>query len=166
MATDNSNGLFRRLTKLFRSGPVIKRKVRDFESSQKSTSAFELFRKNQSNVYSTAMSAYGTYDRMARYSDFSEMEYTPEISSALDIYAEETVASDERGNVLHVYSENPTIKKLLSELFYDTINVEFNLTELWDAIKAVVSNENKTLFSHQKRYKAKCTLWSGFLWLH
>ena len=128
MATDNSSGLFRRLTKLFRSGPVIKRKVRDFESSQKSTSAFELFRRNQSNVYNTAMSAYGTYDRMARYSDFSEMEYTPEISSALDIYAEETVAADERGSVLHVYSENPSIEKVLSELFYDTINVEFNLT--------------------------------------
>ena len=73
MATNNStSGLFRRLTKLFRSGPVIKRRVRDFESSQKSTSAFELFRRNQSNVYNTAMSAYGTYDRMARYSDFSE----------------------------------------------------------------------------------------------
>ena len=125
---DKSAGLFRRLTKLFRSGPVIKRRVRDFESSQKSTSAFELFRRNQSNVYNTAMSAYGTYDRMARYSDFSEMEYTPEISSALDIYAEETVAADERGSVLHVYSENPSIEKILSELFYDTINVEFNLT--------------------------------------
>ena len=110
MAKD-SQGLFRRLTQLFRSGPVIKRKVRDFESSSKSTSAFEIFRKTQSHVYSTAMSAYGTYDRMARYSDFSEMEYTPEISSAL-----------------HIYSENPTIQTLLDDLFYDTLNVEFNLT--------------------------------------
>ena len=80
---DNQKGLFRRLTQLFRSGPVVKRKVRDFESSSRTSSAFELFRKSQSHVYSTAMSAYGTYDRMARYSDFSEMEYTPEISSAL-----------------------------------------------------------------------------------
>jgi len=127
MAKD-SQGLFRRLTQLFRSGPVIKRKVRDFESSSKSTSAFEIFRKTQSHVYSTAMSAYGTYDRMARYSDFSEMEYTPEISSALDIYSEETVAADEQGKVLHIYSENPTIQTLLDDLFYDTLNVEFNLT--------------------------------------
>jgi len=125
---DNQKGLFRRLTQLFRSGPVVKRKVRDFESSSRTSSAFELFRKSQSHVYSTAMSAYGTYDRMARYSDFSEMEYTPEISSALDIYSEETVAADEKGSVLHVYSENPTIQKLLDELFFDTINVEFNLT--------------------------------------
>ena len=128
MAKNKDQGLFRRLTQLFRSGPVVKRKVRDFESSAKSTSAFELFRKSHSSVYNTAMSAYGTYDRMARYSDFSEMEYTPEISSALDIYSEETVAADEKGNVLHVHSENPAIEKLLSELFYDTINVEFNLT--------------------------------------
>ena len=64
--------------------------------------AFELFRKNQSHVYSSAMSAYGTYDRMARYSDFSEMEYTPEIASALDIYSEESVSPDEHGKTLHV----------------------------------------------------------------
>jgi len=128
MAEESSASLFRRLTGLFRSGPVIKRKVRNFDSTQKTSSAFDLFRKNQSHVYSSAMSAYGTYDRMARYSDFSEMEYTPEISSALDIYAEETVAADENGQVLHIYSENQTIKKLLNDLFYDTLNVEFNLT--------------------------------------
>ena len=128
MAEEPATSLFRRLTTLFRSGPVIKRKVRNLDASIKTSSAFELFRKNQSHVYSSAMSAYGTYDRMARYSDFSEMEYTPEISSALDIYSEETVAADEQGQVLHVYSENHTIEKLLHDLFYDTLNVEFNLT--------------------------------------
>ena len=128
MAEEPATSLFRRLTTLFRSGPVIKRKVRNLDSSMKGSSAFELFRKDRSHVYSSAMSAYGTYDRMARYSDFSEMEYTPEISSALDIYSEETVAADEHGKVLHVYSENYTIEKLLDDLFYDTLNVEFNLT--------------------------------------
>jgi hypothetical protein len=74
------------------------------------------------------MSAYGAYDRMARYSDFQEMEYTPEIASALDIYSEETVSPDEKGNILHVYSENAQIHRLLNELFYDTLNVNFNMT--------------------------------------
>jgi len=74
------------------------------------------------------MSAYGTYDRMSRYSDYAEMEYTPEIASALDIYSEETVANDDKGRVLTVYSENRQIQRLLEELFYDTLNVEFNLT--------------------------------------
>jgi hypothetical protein len=126
MAESNLN-LFRRLTRLFRSGPVVKRKI--IKPDDKYTSsAFEIFRKNQSKVYSNAMSAYGSYDRMARYSDFSEMEYTPEIGSALDIYAEESVAADENGNVLHIHSDNTKIKHLLDELFFDTLNVDFNLT--------------------------------------
>jgi len=127
MAKKDDN-LFSRLTTLFRSGPIVKRRVKDFVPSAKNTSAFELFRKTQSHVYSSAMSAYGSYDRMARYSDFQEMEYTPEIASALDIYAEESVAPDEMGNVLHIYSENPAINRILNELFYDTLNVNFNLT--------------------------------------
>jgi len=127
MAKQEQN-IFSRLTTLFRSGPVVKRRVKDFRPSAKNTTAFELFRKTQSHVYSSAMSAYGSYDRMARYSDFQEMEYTPEIASALDIYAEESVAPDELGNVLHIYSENQSIDRILNELFYDTLNVNFNLT--------------------------------------
>lgn len=127
MAKQEEN-IFSRLTSLFRSGPIVKRRVKDFRPSAKNTTAFELFRKTQSHVYSSAMSAYGSYDRMARYSDFQEMEYTPEIASALDIYAEESVAPDELGNVLHIYSENQSINRILNELFYDTLNVNFNLT--------------------------------------
>lgn len=123
-----NENIFNRLTTLFRSGPVVKRRVRQYKASETSTSAYELFRKTQSNVYSTAMSAYGAYDRMARYSDFQEMEYTPEIASALDIYSEETVSPDDRGNILHIYSENAQIQRLLNELFYDTLNVNFNMT--------------------------------------
>jgi hypothetical protein len=74
MAKDQS--LFSRLSQLFRSGPVIKRRVRKIDgSTETQDSAFQNFKKTQSYVYSTAMSAYGTYDRMARYSDFQEMEY-------------------------------------------------------------------------------------------
>jgi len=124
---DTDKSLFKRLTSLFRSGPVVKRRVKNWKPSSTS-SAFDIFRKANSHVYSTAMSAYGAYDRMARYSDFSEMEYTPEISSALDIYSEETVSPDETGSVLHIYSENAKIQSLLEELFVDTLNVEFNLT--------------------------------------
>lgn len=126
MAKDQS--LFSRLSQLFRSGPVIKRRVRKIDgSTETQDSAFQNFKKTQSYVYSTAMSAYGTYDRMARYSDFQEMEYTPEIASALDIYAEETAPYDDKGRVLHIFSENPTIQKILDDLFFDTLNIDFNL---------------------------------------
>lgn len=126
MAEKTNRNLFQRLTQLFRSGPVIRRKVKNY-SEPTASSAYEMFRKSQSDIYSSTISAYGAFDRMSRYSDFSEMEATPEISSALDIYAEETVSQDEKGHVLQVYSENRRIKELLETLFLDTLNIEFNL---------------------------------------
>ncbi len=125
---DNQAGLFRKLTQLFRSGPTIKRRVRDFDSkSGTNTSSLQAFRRAHSDVYTSTMSAYGSFDRMARYSDFSEMESTPEIASALDIYAEESASSDERGTILHIHSDNRKIKELLDTLFIDTLNINFNL---------------------------------------
>ena len=92
MAEKNQN-LFVRLTKLFRSGPVIKRRIRGQAGKVSATStALEVFKRAHSDVYNSTLSSYGSFDRMSRYSDFSEMEATPEIASALDIYAEETVS--------------------------------------------------------------------------
>jgi len=123
--------LFSRLTKLFRSGPVVKRKIRNPESKSSSfASTLEIFKRSHSDVYSSTLSAYGSYDRMSRYSDFAEMEATPEISSALDIYAEECAAADDKGRVLHIYSDNRKIKEILETLFHDTLNIEFNLS-MW-----------------------------------
>ena len=124
------SNLFTKLTSLFRSGPVVRRRVKQFSGKATSKSSLELFKKAHSDVYNSTLSAYGSYDRMARYSDFSEMEATPEISSALDIYAEECVSPDVEGNVLHIYSENRMIKQLLNELFYDVLNIDFNLV-MW-----------------------------------
>lgn len=118
--------LFLRLTHLFRSGPVVRRKVKN-QTTPTASSAYELFRRNVSDVYSSTVSAYGSYDRMSRYSDFSEMEATPEIASALDIYAEESASQDENGKVLNIYSENRKIQDLLVNLFDDTLNINFNL---------------------------------------
>ena len=128
MADKKNRSLFSDLTRLFRSGPVVKRRIKDYSNSPNNASAYELFRKSNSAVYNTAMSAYGSYDRMARTADFAEMEYTPEIASALDVYSEETAASDEHGQVLHIHSENVKIQSLLEELFLDTLNIDFNLS--------------------------------------
>ena len=125
------DNLFQRLTKLFRSGPSIKRKVKNYTKAEKNaSSAVDLFKKAHSDVYNSTLSAYGTFDRMARYSDFSEMESTPEIASALDIYAEESCSQDAEGRVLHINSDNRKVKELLETLFYDTLNVNFNMV-MW-----------------------------------
>ena len=55
---------------------------------------------------------------------------TPEIAAAMDIYADECVAQDDKGRALHIYSDNEKIKEILEDLFYNTLNVEFNL-RLW-----------------------------------
>lgn len=124
---ENRN-LFVRLTKLFRSGPIIKRRVKNFNGKLGGTStALEVFKRAHSDVYNSTLSSYGAFDRMSRYSDFSEMESTPEISAALDIYAEECVSPDAKGQALHIYSENRKIQEILDQLFYETLNVEFNL---------------------------------------
>ena len=52
---------------------------------------------------------------------------TAEIAAAMDIYADETVAQDDKGRVLHVYSDDEKIRDILEDLFYNIINVEFNL---------------------------------------
>ena len=125
------DNLFQRLTKLFRSGPSVKRKVKNYTKAEKNaSSAVDLFKKAHSDVYNSTLSAYGTFDRMSRYSDFSEMESTPEIASALDIYAEESCSQDAEGRVLHINSDNRKVKELLETLFYDTLNVNFNMV-MW-----------------------------------
>ena len=125
----DKGNIFQRLTSLFRSGPVVKRKIRA-QTPGMSSSAQQLFKRAHNDVYNNTLSAYGSFDRMSRYSDFSEMEATPEIASALDIYGEETVSPDEHGRVLHIFCEDEVKKELLETLFYDTLNLEFNLV-MW-----------------------------------
>lgn len=133
MAKKEEQNLFQKLTKLFRSGPVVKRKIRALDTTiavadkTKSSGAL-LFQKSQAPTYATiTANAYNLSERLMRYQDFAEMEYTPELAAALDIYADETCAQDEKGRVLHIYSDNEKIREILEDLFYNTLNVEFNL---------------------------------------
>lgn len=67
-------------------------------------------------------------DRITAYNDFRSMDLTPEIAAALDIISDEVCTRNERGNVISIYSDNLRIKKVLQELFYRTLNAEFNLS--------------------------------------
>ena len=49
------------------------------------------------------------------------------ISSALDIYADESTLKGEYGQVLEIRSENENINDILHNLYYDILNIEFNL---------------------------------------
>jgi hypothetical protein len=49
------------------------------------------------------------------------------LSSALDIYADEATTRSELGWIITINSKNNNIKKILHNLFYDILNIEFNL---------------------------------------
>jgi hypothetical protein len=55
------------------------------------------------------------------------MEYTPEISAALDIYGEESTTVDHNGNMLQIYSESKRIKSILADLFNNVLDINTNL---------------------------------------
>jgi hypothetical protein len=55
------------------------------------------------------------------------MDNDPIISSVMDIYADESTVKDEFGQILSIRSKNDQIQDILHNLFYDILNVEFNL---------------------------------------
>ena len=55
------------------------------------------------------------------------MEYTPEISAALDIYGEESTTVDQNGYMLQIYSESKRIKGILTDLFNNVLDLNTNL---------------------------------------
>ena len=65
--------------------------------------------------------------RLALFNDYEEMDLDPIIASALDVYADESTMKNEFDEVLQINSESDDIQKILHSLFYDTLNIEFNL---------------------------------------
>ncbi len=85
-------------------------------------------------VYSTAPSSlYGAqfnlnynYLRPQLYSEYDIMDQDAIIASALDILADESTLKNDMGEVLQIRSSNEDIQKILYNLFYDVLNIEFN----------------------------------------
>jgi hypothetical protein len=66
-------------------------------------------------------------NRMQLYADYEMMDRDPIISSALDIYSDESTLADQFGDVLTIRANNTKVQKILYNLFYDILNIEFNL---------------------------------------
>jgi hypothetical protein len=75
-------------------------------------------------------SIYYEPNRISAYYDYESMEFTPEISAALDIYAEESTTLSEKGEILTIYSESDRVKKILEDLFIDKLDINTNL-QMW-----------------------------------
>ena len=81
--------------------------------------------KIESHLYTQAV--YYEPTRLASFYDYESMEYTPEISAALDIYGEEATTVDENGYMLQIYSESKRIKSILADLFNNVLDIDTNL---------------------------------------
>jgi len=82
-------------------------------------------RPNSLNTYNANYNYFSSKTEL--YTDYEVMDQDSIISSALDIYADETVMKDDFGDVLRITSNDENIKKILHNLFYDILNIEFNL---------------------------------------
>jgi len=132
--------LFKRLGRLFSSDVVIRNvggdqlKVADVNQIQttgryKTNSLIDRFSRlyiyNNKNIFNPNLN-YQTL-RIQLYSDYEAMDTDPLIASTLDIISDEATLKNDMGEVLSVKSSDENIQKILYNLFYDVLNIEFNL---------------------------------------
>jgi hypothetical protein len=88
-----------------------------------------MMQNNYSNPYATAQNRRAAYEIQKRdlFRDYELMDQDPIIASALDIYSDESTIDNIEGETLKVKSENVQVQKILHNLFYDVMNIEFNL---------------------------------------
>ena len=129
--------LFGRLQRLFSTNVIVrnvggkKLKVADTSRTQ-SMSRSNLVDRYQKIFTGAGLSGYSDSlltksMRLNLFKDYESMDNDAIISSALDIYADESTMKSEYGEVLEIKTDNNQIKEILHNLFYDIINIEFNL---------------------------------------
>lgn len=65
--------------------------------------------------------------RMNMYADYELMDNEAIVATVLDIIGEESTLKNPDGNILTITSSNEAIERELHRLFYDILNIEFNL---------------------------------------
>jgi len=134
--------LFTRLQRLFSTDVIIRNqggnqlKVLDVDSIQTSgdvtTNSIidrynRLYSPSSTSLFGQQLNLNYQYLRTMIYSDYDTMDYDAIIASALDIISDECTLKNDMGEVLQIRSSNEDIQKILYNLFYDVLNIEFNL---------------------------------------
>jgi len=128
--------IFSRLQKLFSTNTIVRKteqgvKVVDTDEYQNMTTNLidrymRLKISNMSNGQIEQSMAYAQV-RIDLFRDYDSMDMDPILSSALDIYADECTARNEMGSVLKIHHDDDNVKQILENLFFDILNLEFNL---------------------------------------
>jgi hypothetical protein len=145
MAIDTS--LFGRLRRLFSTDVIIRNvggnQLRTIDVDRLQTygniqtnsliDRFNRIHAGNSKLAYTPLMNYQTL-RTSLYTDYEAMDTDAIIASALDIIADEATLKNEQGEVLHIKSPNEKTQRVLYNLFYEVLNVEFNL---WSWIRTM-----------------------------
>jgi hypothetical protein len=139
VATNNNRNpesqLFKRLTRLL-SGPIVNKRAqfyrqekrKDLDKYDFKSASGKAFQKTDYNpfefIHTNMMK---NHNRGERYAEFDQMEFTPELASALDIYADEMTTWSKLQKMLIIDCDNEEIKNILINLYHNILNVEFNL---------------------------------------
>jgi len=134
---NNQNDLFKALTRMF-SGPLTQRRTQsgrqlrrrhlDIYAKRFKSASGQQFKKTEYNPMNImTLNMISNRNRAERYIDFDQMEFTPEIASSIDIYADEMTTHSALTPMLHIKCTNDEIKYILHNLYYNIMNVEHNL---------------------------------------
>ena len=86
-----------------------------------------IYSTNASSLYGAQFNQNYQYLRPQLYSEYDLMDQDAIIASALDILADESTLKNDMGEVIQIRSANEDVQKILYNLFYDVLNIEFNL---------------------------------------
>ena len=135
-------GLFSRLKRLFSSDVIIRNtggnQIDVLDTNQiQTTGEFKtnslidrygrLYTGNPTSLYGQQFNQNYQYLRPQLYSEYDTMDQDAIIASALDIIADESTLKNDMGEVLQIRSSDEDIQKILYNLFYDVLNIEFNM---------------------------------------
>ena len=130
-----------RLRRLFSTNVVVRRiaknqlKVLDTARLQSSGALSNNAFVDRFSGLHRGQSGYATYNqtynfhqsKLELFTDYEAMDMDPILASALDIYADECTVKNTEGDTLTIASANPEVQKVLRNLFYDILNIDYNL---------------------------------------
>ena len=129
--------LFSRLKRLFSTNVIVRnvggRQLRVSDTSRTQAIAKSNLVDRYQKIYMGAgLSGYSDSlltksMRLNLFKDYEQMDSDAIIASALDIYADESTMKSEYGDVLTIKTDDDNIKQILHNLYYDIVNIEFNL---------------------------------------
>jgi len=129
--------LFSRLKRLFSTNVIVRnvggRQLRVSDTSRtQSIAKTNLVDRYQKIYMGAGLSGYSDSMltksmRLNLFKDYEQMDSDAIVASALDIYADESTMKSEYGDVLTIKTGDENIKQILHNLYYDIVNIEFNL---------------------------------------